>query len=49
MQALNDLTTSIRYYKEVLKEDATNVEAIACIGTQHFYADTPEISLAFYR
>ncbi len=31
-EALNDMDTSISYYKHVLKEDANNVEAIACIG-----------------
>jgi hypothetical protein len=25
------------------------VEAIACIGMNHFYADQPELSLRFYR
>ena len=37
------------HYKEVLKADATNVEAIACIATNHFYSDQPEIALRFYR
>ena len=32
-----------------LQEDAINVEAIACIGMNHFYADQPELSLRFYR
>jgi hypothetical protein len=31
------------------QEDAINVEAIACIGMNHFYADQPELSLRFYR
>ena len=33
----------------MLKFDSTNVEAIACIGTHHFYTDQPEIALRFYR
>ena len=37
------------YYREVLKYDCTCVEAIACIGTHHFYNDQPEIALRFYR
>ena len=48
-ESLNDMDISVNYYKQVLKEDAMNVEAIACIGTHHFYADTPEIALCFYR
>jgi tetratricopeptide repeat protein 8 len=39
----------IRYYKEVLQSDNTNVEAIACIATHHFYSDQPEVALKFYR
>jgi tetratricopeptide repeat protein 8 len=31
--------------QSVLTEDATNVEAIACIGMNHFYSDQPELSL----
>uniref|UniRef100_A0A8C5DRQ0 Tetratricopeptide repeat domain 8 n=1 Tax=Gouania willdenowi TaxID=441366 RepID=A0A8C5DRQ0_GOUWI len=37
------------YYKDVLKQDNTHVEAIACIGSNHFYTDQPEIALRFYR
>jgi tetratricopeptide repeat protein 8 len=48
-EGLNNIPTSIKYYRDVLKEDATHVEAIACIGMQHFYTDQPEISLRFYR
>ena len=33
----------------ILIEDSINVEAIACIGMEHFYADQPELSLRFYR
>ena len=29
--------------------DSTNVEAIACIASQHFYTDQPEIALQFYK
>ncbi len=41
--------TAVKYYNDVLKMDATNVEAIACIATDHFYSDQPEIALRFYR
>ena len=43
------MTQSIEYYRQVLKLDNTNIEAIACIAANHFYNDQPEISLKFYR
>ena len=49
VQGLNDLDAAVEHYREVLKVDSTNVEAIACIGTHHFYNDQPEIALRFYR
>jgi len=33
----------------VLKYDATNVEAIACIATHYFYSEQPEMALRYYR
>lgn len=39
----------MKYYKEVLQSDSTNVEAIACIATNYFYNDQPEVALKFYR
>ncbi|CAF1280866.1 unnamed protein product [Adineta steineri] len=48
-EGLNDMTQSIDYYRQVLKLDNTNIEAIACIAANHFYNDQPEISLKFYR
>ena len=34
---------------KITQEEPINVEAIACIGMNHFYADQPELSLRFYR
>ncbi|XP_059085727.1 tetratricopeptide repeat protein 8-like isoform X3 [Tigriopus californicus] len=48
-EAIGNLPLSAKYYKVILKDDAINVEAIACIGMNHFYADQPELSLRFYR
>lgn len=48
-QEMNNITSATEYYKEVLKQDNTHVEAIACIGSHHFYTDQPEIALRFYR
>lgn len=48
-QEMNNISSATEYYKEVLKQDNTHVEAIACIGSNHFYTDQPEIALRFYR
>ena len=39
----------MKYYKEVLQSNNTNVEAIACIATNYFYNDQPEVALKYYR
>ncbi|XP_075225292.1 tetratricopeptide repeat protein 8 [Lycorma delicatula] len=49
LEGLNNIPSSIKYYKEILQNDATNIEAIACIGVNHFYCDQPELALRFYR
>lgn len=49
VQGLGDLDTAVNYYKEVVKFDATNVEAIACIATHYFYSEQPEMALRYYR
>jgi tetratricopeptide repeat protein 8 len=36
---------SLQFYKSVLYYDASNVEAVACLGAYHFYTDQPEIAL----
>ncbi|XP_043846179.1 tetratricopeptide repeat protein 8 isoform X2 [Dromiciops gliroides] len=48
-EAMNNISSASEYYKDVLKQDNTHVEAIACIGSNHFYSDQPEIALRFYR
>ncbi|KAE8740732.1 hypothetical protein FOCC_FOCC013752 [Frankliniella occidentalis] len=48
-EGLNNMTMSVKYYREIVTEDSTNVEAIACIGMHHFYTDQPEMALRFYR
>lgn len=35
----------LQFYKSVLFYDSSNVEAIACLASQHFYTDQPEIAL----
>jgi tetratricopeptide repeat protein 8 len=48
-EMLNDYEMSIGLYKDVLILDNCNFEAIACIGSHHFYSDQPEIALKFYK
>ncbi|KAM3871471.1 tetratricopeptide repeat protein 8 isoform 5-T5 [Diretmus argenteus] len=48
-EEMNNITSATEYYRDVLKQDNTHVEAIACIGSNHFYTDQPEIALRFYR
>ncbi|CAM4753778.1 unnamed protein product [Rotaria magnacalcarata] len=48
-EGLNDMTQSADNYRQVLKLNNINIEAIACIAANHFYNDQPEISLNFYR
>ncbi|XP_063058434.1 tetratricopeptide repeat protein 8 [Engraulis encrasicolus] len=48
-EEMNNITSATEYYKDVLKQDNTHVEAIACIGSNHFYTDQPEVALRFYR
>lgn len=48
-EELMDMNNTVKMYKEVLHFDNTYVEAIACIATNHFYTDQPEVALRFYR
>ena len=41
--ALNDTDKAIACYKDVLLYDSSNVEAIACLASHHFYTDQPEV------
>lgn len=34
---------------QVLRHDASNIEAIACLGSYHFYSDQPEVSMMYLR
>eukprot|EP00708_Paratrimastix_pyriformis_P002694 GAFH01001446.1.p1 GENE.GAFH01001446.1~~GAFH01001446.1.p1 ORF type:complete len:500 (+),score=205.90 GAFH01001446.1:113-1612(+) len=47
--AINDIPKAEIAYKKVLLQDSSNVEAIACLGAHHFYADQPEIAIRFFR
>ena len=48
-EMLNDMDKAVECYKQVLVLDASCVEAIACIGSHHFYADQPEMAMRYYR
>lgn len=32
-----------------MQQEASNVEAIACVGNHFFYSDQPELAVKFYR
>ena len=48
-EMINEFEQSMTLYKNVLLLDNCNFEAIACIGSHHFYSDQPEIALKFYK
>jgi tetratricopeptide repeat protein 8 len=48
-EMINDFDQSMALYKNILIVDNCNFEAIACIGSYHFYSDQPEIALKFYK
>lgn len=48
-EALGEQDEAVKLYRNVLKDDAVCVEAIACIAMHHFYSDQPEIALRYYR
>ncbi|VDK72744.1 unnamed protein product [Anisakis simplex] len=48
-EQLGEMEKSVETYKGVLKQEASNVEAIACIAMNYFYSDQPEIALRYYR
>ena len=48
-EMLNEYENSMVLYKNVLNLDNCNFEAIACIGSHHFYSDQAEIALKFYK
>uniref|UniRef100_A0AC35U9U5 TPR_REGION domain-containing protein n=1 Tax=Rhabditophanes sp. KR3021 TaxID=114890 RepID=A0AC35U9U5_9BILA len=48
-EQMENMDKSIAIYKDILKLDANNIEAIACIATTLFYNDQPEIALGYYR
>ena len=45
---LNDPDQAIGFYKRVLILDATNIEAIACLGAHYFYADQVDYILILF-
>jgi len=49
LKDIGDTERSLLYYKLLLRQDASNVEGIACLGAHIFYEGRPEIALKFYR
>ncbi|KHJ87763.1 tetratricopeptide repeat protein [Oesophagostomum dentatum] len=48
-ELLGEMAESNECYKKILNVQANNIEAIACIATNCFYDDKPEIALRYYR
>ena len=46
---LNENEKSFEKYKEALRLENNNIEAVACIANHYFYEDCPEVSLRFYK
>lgn len=41
--------TNLLCFGQVLRYDASNIEATACLGSYHFYSDQPEVSMMYLR
>ncbi|CAG9863381.1 unnamed protein product [Phyllotreta striolata] len=48
-EGLNDTNNSVKYHRNILIEDAINIEAVASLGMHHFYNNQPELALKYYR
>merc|ERR1719295_170662 len=48
-ELLGDTQTATYLYKDVLKCDASSIEAMACLGAQYFYLEQYEVALQFFK
>uniref|UniRef100_A0A0K0F3T8 Tetratricopeptide repeat protein 8 (inferred by orthology to a human protein) n=1 Tax=Strongyloides venezuelensis TaxID=75913 RepID=A0A0K0F3T8_STRVS len=48
-EQLGNIKQSITIYTDLLRLDASNIEAIACLGTHAYYNEQPEQALGYYR
>ncbi|CAL8078674.1 unnamed protein product [Calicophoron daubneyi] len=46
---IGEMLKSIDVYKDVIRVDNTNIEALSSFGTHYFYEDQPELALKFFR
>ena len=46
---LNNSGEAVKLYQKVLEKESSNLEAVACIASYHFYMDQPEVALRFYK
>lgn len=46
---LHCLDTSIEFYRKVLQQDSTSLEALAQVGYYHFQKEQYEVALRFYK
>lgn len=48
-ETMGEMDDSIQLYRSILAYDAIDIESIASIAMNEFYADQPEIALRYYR
>uniref|UniRef100_A0A0N4ZJ99 TPR_REGION domain-containing protein n=1 Tax=Parastrongyloides trichosuri TaxID=131310 RepID=A0A0N4ZJ99_PARTI len=48
-EQLGHIKQCVTIYRDILKYEASNIEAIACLGTHAFYDEQPEQALGYYR
>jgi len=46
---LQNSEAALQTFKDVLKLDPSNIEAVASLGAHYFYSDQPEVALRFYK
>lgn len=48
-ELLTNLQSSVRMYRQIVKIEPMNTEALACIAVNYFYNNQPETALLYYR
>lgn len=48
-ELLTNLQSSVRMYRQIIKTEPMNAEALSCIAVHHFYNNNPETALLYYR
>ena len=48
-ETMGETEKALALYRRVLLVDGSNVEAVACLASNHFYTDQPEVALKYFR